>query len=260
MIKKPRSLSCGFFYVQIVNFAGYIYSMSTASPRTERFILFLFIAVLLLLGMLFSRVFVSMPDENSQMSYGYIDRNGSACISFEYDSVGDFHLGYATVKKDGKIFVIDTTGKEVARKPFFYRSESTEHKHLVENATPEYVQTLNNSFEILGSARCGNYLVRIQRQHHVAENGSISFDFVYCFIPQFRQESKPVLYDEAYNFSDALALVKTGKSGTSGDIHAVHRYGFIGPDGEFRIRPVYHAAHSFSEGRAAVGILRGFRH
>jgi hypothetical protein len=191
---------------------------------------------------------------------GYIDRNGHAVISFGYDSAGDFHSGYATVKKNGKIFVIDTTGNRVDRKPFTFRSDSNPHRHLVENAPSEYVQSLNQPYEIMGAATCGNYLVRIQRQHRISENGSISFDFVYCFIPQYRSKSKPVLYDEAYAFSDCLALVKTGKTGTSKDLHAIHRFGYVGPDGEFLIRPVYQAAHSFSEGRAAVGILRGFRH
>lgn len=232
--------------------------MPTATPRTERFILIFFLIVLCLTGLLFLRIFFSPLSEQPDFVYGYINSSGQARINFEYDSAGDFHGGFATVKKDGHVFVIDTQGRTTTRQPFVFQCDSTVNKHYIEVSDPSVLARYSQPYSILENSSNGYSLARIQRGHQIRGNGSGYFDFVYAFIHP-GDTTHPMLFNEAYSFHEGLALVKTGnrlnRPGFESD-----KYGFIGSDLSFRIRPVYHAAHSFSEGLAAVGILRHSHH
>ncbi len=52
------------------------------------------------------------PVQNREELFGYIDLNGQLKIAYQYEEAGDFKEGYAVVMKDGKRFLIDSTGKE----------------------------------------------------------------------------------------------------------------------------------------------------
>ncbi len=45
--------------------------------------------------------------------WGFIDKNGKIVIPAQFDCARNFHNGYAWVSKDGKLTLINTTGKEV---------------------------------------------------------------------------------------------------------------------------------------------------
>jgi len=46
-------------------------------------------------------------------NYGFVDKNGKQVISLIYDAAEEFKDGKAKVKKDGKEFYIDKTGKRI---------------------------------------------------------------------------------------------------------------------------------------------------
>jgi hypothetical protein len=54
-------------------------------------------------------------------------------------------------------------------------------------------------------------------------------------------------FDDAFNFSDGLALIESGEG----------KFGFIGEDGKYVINPVYKSANKFSEGLACVVMENG---
>ncbi len=76
--------------------------------------------------------------------YGFIDKTGKEVIPFEYDYVCDFHEGLAGARKNGKYGFIDKTGKVVI--PFEYNSVSAFHDGfvLVINDEESYYIDKNN--------------------------------------------------------------------------------------------------------------------
>jgi hypothetical protein len=91
-----------------------------------------------------------------------------------------------------------------------------------------------------------------------ADGKPASFDFAYSFIDQTNQNTKPLIFDQAFPFSDSLARVCGNAQWIGKRNYPRSNWGFIHPDGTYAARPVYFKAHSFSEGLAAVGILTNY--
>ena len=72
-------------------------------------------------------------------------------------------------------------------------------------------------------------------------NGSIELNRSNQFELYKAELSIPFIYDEAYNFNEGLAAVRTND-----------KWGFIDPAGQMVIAPSYDEVYDFSESRAVV--------
>ncbi len=231
--------------------------MTQASNKTERFILLLFAGVAATILLFVTGVFHIHFSSTPAVKYGYINTMGKAVIPFEYDSVGDFHNGLATVSKDAKLFVIDTAGIRVNAKPFVYRKDILEITHILNTRSAGEFTAMNKAYARVGPASFGKTLYRIQRANQRKKDApeQACFDFVYMFIDSLPTPGNYRMYEEAFPYSNGLALVRNETAKTRFREWQKHNWGYIGLDGSYRIRPLYTDAHSFSEGLAAVGIL-----
>jgi hypothetical protein len=231
--------------------------MTQSSKRTDRLILLLFVLVVLLLILFVTRVFHLPLPGKAPVKYGFINRQGQAVIPFEYDSIGDFSRGLATVAKDGHVFVIDTQGRKTDAKPFYFKKDTLEVSHIVITHTKGEYDRLNTPYVQIGPPCFEKILFRIRRMHRQnLQSPEVGyFDFVYLFRDQIKSSDNRIMYEEAFPYCDGLALVRNeiGKQGLRE--WQKHNWGFIGLDGTYAIRPLYIDAHSFSEGLAGVGIL-----
>ncbi len=75
-------------------------------------------------------VAVMKNPKNDEKLYGFIDKNGKTKIDFKYDEASLFNenTGYATVKRDRNLFLIDTTG----RKEYLFCDDVNRIEHSVE--------------------------------------------------------------------------------------------------------------------------------
>lgn len=231
--------------------------MNPTSKKTERLILLLFVSVIAVILLFVTGIIHLPPPAKPPIKYGFINTQGSAVTPFEFDSVGDFHQGLATVAKDGQVYVIDRKGKKVDTQPFSFRKDTISIVHIMRSHSVEEFSRLNRAFFLVCPPSYGKGLYRIRRAcHHKKETPEQgSFDFVYHFVDLKGGENNRIMYEEAYPYSDSLALVRneTDKKGLRE--WQRHNWGYIGLDAKYRIRPLYADAHSFSEGLAGVGIL-----
>jgi hypothetical protein len=230
--------------------------MSKASDRFEIFLILFFSSIIILVVLFLTGVFHFKIPAGPPVKYGYINKQGHVEIDIEYDSVGDFHHGLATVKKDGQLFVIDRSGKKTGEQPFFYKIDSIPIAHQMFSKDEAGYLSLNHRYTALGIPQCGKALYRIRRriQGSARPDGTHQFDFVYAYIDLHTPPAKPLVFEEAFPFSDSLALVrgpfeKSGKHKRPG-----RSWAFINAEGQYAVQPLYCDAHSFSEGLAAVAI------
>jgi hypothetical protein len=227
-----------------------------SSRRFETFLIFLFFIVSAIILLFVTGVFHFKAPAGPRLKYGFINTQGRVEIGIIYDSVGDFHQGLATVKKDGQLFVIDRNGQKTDFKAFHYQIDSLPIHHFLSSHTPEEDQKLDHSWAQLGEEQFGKKLFRIRRGKYISkrEGEGHTFDFVYTYIDT-RYGSKAVLFEEAYPYHDSLALVHAQYNKQWRSPSYFRNWAFINSEGQYICQPLYTEAHSFSEGLAAVGIL-----
>ncbi len=227
------------------------------ADRFENVLIVLFTLIILTFLLFITGVFHFKAPAGPPVKYGFINRLGKLQTDIVYDSVGDFHGGFATVKKGGQVFVIDTAGRKTTLKPFYFKAVSFDIHHHISSTTTTEFQALNRPYLALGNEKDGKTLFRILRQMRGSKSseGKHDFDFVYAFIDRHDPRFKPVVFEEAYPFCDSMALVRGAYGVRQGRPFSARSWGYIGPDGQFVVRPMYYDAHSYSEGLAAVAIL-----
>jgi hypothetical protein len=227
---------------------------SKTSGRFETFLIILFFSVSAVLLLFATGVIHFKAPAGPPLKYGFLNSSGKLEISLVYDSVGDFHHGLATVKQDGKVFVIDRQGNRTTDAPFHYQVDSLLVQHHYASIRPSEADSLDHSVVLIGPIQFGKQLVRIRREKKVAEKTTL-FDFVYAFIDTQHPDVKPRIFEEAFPYSDSLTLVR-GEYDRKWPHPSYYRnWTFLDRDGKYIARPIYSRAHSFSEGLAAVAIF-----
>ena len=144
---------------------------------------------------------------------GYIDHSGNFVIKPIFEAAEDFHDGLAIVKIDGELHCIDKYGNN--------------HDDDIESHMPEqaFESGYNPQYELHdGLVR----FVENQKFGYKDKEGNVIIK------PQ---------YFEAADFSEGLACVKKGKTGS---------WGYIDTSGKTVITPDFKQAKPFHEGLAAV--------
>jgi hypothetical protein len=228
---------------------------SKTSAKFETFLIIFFFTVSLVLLLFATGVFHLKVSEGPPLKYGFINTAGKAEIDLFYDSVGDFHNGLATVKKDGKVFVIDRNGNKTGVAPFHYQIDSLNIKHFIVLSPGEDSDSLRQHFSEIGKEQFGKKLFRILRDRKVNNKSKeVSYDFVYTYIDTQHKADHPPIYEEALPYHDSLSLVHAEYGKKWPHPSYFHNWAFIDLQGKYVTRPIYARAHSFSEGLAAVAI------
>lgn len=170
----------------------------------------------------------------------YIDLEGNRCFPYNYSNCGNFVGNKAVVQAlHGKHFAIDKNGEILFKfntKSFWHHVDSKfisyglEDKYLwlnPDNQTNHFVfkniNMIYNHFNEGFAAVCS------------------SVNNKWGFISDKAELLIPFIYDEAHNFNEGLAAVRTN-----------NKWGFIDTDGKMVIAPSYDEAYDFSESRAVV--------
>lgn len=144
---------------------------------------------------------------------GYIDRDGNFVITPAFEAAGNFHDGIAFVRVDGETRCIDRNGN------------FKEGVDLPEPQEPRIESGFDPHFEFHdGLAR----FVENQKFGYKDKDGNVII--------------KPIFFD-ATDFSEGLACVKKGKTGS---------WGYIDTSGRISIPARFRQAKPFHEGLAAV--------
>lgn len=170
----------------------------------------------------------------------YIDLSGNRCFPYNYSYCGNFVGNKAVVQAlHGRHFAIDKNGEILFKfntKSFWHHVDSKfisyglEDKYLwfnTDNQTNHFVfkniKMIYNHFNEGFAAVCS------------------SVNNKWGFISDKAELSIPFNYDEAYNFNEGLAAVRTND-----------KWGFIDPAGQMVIAQSYDEVYDFSESRAVV--------
>lgn len=207
--------------------------------------------------------------------WGYMDRSGRTIITPQFDDEGDFFEGVATVQKDGVWGYIDETGRPVI--PFRFESAGDfgeglapvqlhrrwgfidrSGKLVVEprfQAAAEFHEGLA-LVEVWNGIRCDDsdftkdtaplYAFRMHNTPPAVTIGCFSKEARFGFIDKLGRLVIAAKFRSASNFSEELAVVLGGESGTA--------YGYIDKTGRMAIAPAFDQASSFTEGLAAVEV------
>lgn len=187
---------------------------------------------------------------------GFVDRNGTQIIPPIYNHAWGFNEGLAAVNFSGRWGYIDPTGKNII------------------------------SFKYKDARPFSEGMARVSDEsglHFTKKDGVVVFFSVakFGFINNSGKHIIPKIFDNARDFSEGLAAVKTGNkwgyvtlSGTieippifedaasfSGGLARVrlnNAYGFIAANGKMMIKSQYLDAFDFSEGLAAVKTFSGW--
>jgi len=218
--------------------------MKNSSSRLTLIIFSVF--VLLLVGM---NYFLG-DGPASVIRYGFIDTKGRLIIPQEYDSVWDFHLGMAAVKKGKRTFMIDTSGKEV-NKPLQKYTVDSLPLTPPEHASHEEYKSGKFAEQLLVWKREGYPALYRVLDTVIWNSKNPGHHKFYKYF--FRKDSASAIrkYDIAFPYSENLALVRGGIEGKSNKNDFSFR--FVDIDEKFVITKPYPEAHSFSGGLAAVG-------
>jgi len=228
---------------------------SKASSRFETILIIFFFSTSLILLLFVTGVFHFKAPAGPPIKYGFLNKQGRLEISLEFDSVGDFHHGLATVKKNRQVYVINQQGQRTDSKPFRYQIDSLPIHHLMEShSRVEYAQ-LDKPYALMAPLQYGKVLFRILRRKYCASDQEThcTFDFSYAFI-DVQNGTKALQFEEAFPYSDSVALVHGQYDKMWPQISYSRNWAFINTEGQYICRPVYIDAHSFSEGLAAVAI------
>ncbi len=227
---------------------------SKASGRFETFLIIFFFSTSLIILLFATGVFHIKSPQGPPIKYGFLNKQGSLEIGLEFDSVGDFHHGLATVKKNGQVFVINRQGEKTDSKPFRYQIDSLPIHHLMETHSAVESAQLDQPYVPVAPAQYGKALYRILRKKYCSDKEShCTFDFSYAFI-DVQNGTKALQFEEAFPYSDSVALVHAEYGKVWRQISYSRNWAFINTEGQYICRPIYIDAHSFSEGLAAVAI------
>ena len=160
--------------------------------------------------------------------WGYLNREGKEIIPVKYDKAGDFINGRALVIMGEYASTIDTMNNIVDRESF---PDSVENRKP--QAMPGGRQAWRAGYELTGLCRDGRISVRKGKKCGFADtNGHIVV---------------PLIYDDAWEYSEGMARVKSGKL-----------WGYIDTNGKLVIPFKYRFALDFINGRAKVGQKDGW--
>ncbi|HXC06670.1 MAG TPA: WG repeat-containing protein [Bacteroidia bacterium] len=230
--------------------------MPKSSRLTDILIITLFVTISIVVVLFATGIIHFKPVAGPPVKYGFLDKEGKIAIALEYDSVCDFHQGLATVYKDGKTLVIDPWGKTVDTKPVRYRIDSLNISHILHSGGDKPDPALNRNCAVVTTPAYGKTLYRILLKTGKGEEVGHEhlYSFVYLFLPPESASERPHLYEIALPYHDSLAAVH-GEIGKKWNHRWFEKsWGFIDLHGEYRAKPFYCDAHSFSEGLAAVAI------
>ena len=204
-------------------------------------------------------------------NWGYVTAKGKYVVNPSFESAGFFYCGRARIVKEGKVGYIDTKGKIVIAPIYENGSDFSENKAFVvkEGEIPQCINTsgkviftapssaekvytfiegiakvVNADNEITYLNTHGKEVVPNQSQNSSLCEGLAAMkgqNGKYGYIDAKGTLQIDFQFEEAHNFCEGLALVKTGK-----------KYGYINKRGEFVINPQFVSARSFHEGMAAV--------
>lgn len=137
--------------------------------------------------------------------YGFVDRRGREVVPCIYDAVSEFYMGRAMVRFDKRYGIIDTTGRFVLQ--------------------PNYESTTYHGYKYVYR----DSLAMVEKDHKIGFvdlNGNLAI---------------PMLFEDAYHFTQGLACVKYQG-----------RWGYINTKGEIYIPFFFDYASPFEWGRAEV--------
>lgn len=183
--------------------------------------------------------------------WGYINERGEVAIPYQFDDAGDFQEGLAPVRLDRRWGFIDATGKPVIRPQF-------EAVAVFSGGLARFEAWDTISCDSLSPGQRATVYSKDDapplafRLHDPAALGIAG-----CF-PQglrygFVDKSGNVVIEprlvDADDFSEGLAAVRTEDSQA--------KYGYIDQGGKMVIQPRFVQAYAFSEGLAAVEVPDG---
>ena len=223
--------------------------------------------------------YVEDEEDNSELKYGFIDKNGNLVIGLQYDYANDYNDGLAVVSIDGEDgdyqIYINKAGEQAI--PYDYcachdfvgnyavaKIESGKWVVIDQNARLIFKLINKESKWVdigadfvsygLGEKQLwfrpdnpekhffGNNVKSIWSgfsEGYIAVLSSIYNKWGY--VSGQGEEAIPFVYDEAHNFKEGLAAVKIG------DL-----WGYVDYNGTMVIKPIYDEATDFCETRAIV--------
>lgn len=189
------------------------------------------------------------PDGWLRPKLGYVDKTGKVIKEPIYDEVTEFNEGLALVKKDGKVSIIDMTGKIIStiNKNYYGIGQFSEGLAGVSILVDKDKYITKYGF----IDKTGKEIIPPKYDYIELENGYQSFNNGFSIVGNF-EEGKgiidktgkvivPLIYDVVRVFREGLAVV--GKDGKSG---------FVNESGKLVIPLIYDYASNFKEGFAEV--------
>jgi hypothetical protein len=179
--------------------------------------------------------------------FGFIDTKGNVVIPPKFDNVRDFHHGLAVVKFENKYGYIDKTGELVIDKTGFHNCADFVNglAHVMEN-----VLSKGNFIDKTGTLKFSNrdFLRSKYSEGLINCAGEKGWGFIDIHdnfvIPPVYKFTAP-FYE-----SKAAVIPKKDKVGNS---NKANLYGFINPQNEMIIDPLYDGVDmEFSEGRCRI--------
>ena len=165
---------------------------------------------------------------------GYIDNKGKMVIPAQFNGCNRFSCGYARVTMSGRIYFVDTKGTIQNRVPmldncgsFYYNASNYQINNLWGMMDTNFETIIQPAFSSLG--RMSDVGLAIVRPTAKDKLGYLNKEGNLVVAPQ---------YDEAYSFSDGLAIVRIGD-----------KYGAIDKSGNFAINAVWDGLQECGEGR-----------
>ncbi|MEO4052439.1 WG repeat-containing protein [Solibacillus sp. CAU 1738] len=188
---------------------------------------------------------ISVPS-NIDFKYGFIDKTGKKVIAPQYDKVSDFNEGAAVALINGNQYIIDKTGKRIAKSERYYFYESDVFNDGLFRVTNTDLN--RDAFINKKGERISKYYTHVSNYKNGFARVTGEPDFLtdnskIGFINTSGKEIVSPKYTSAKDFSEGLAVVELNG-----------KYGFINTNGKEVIKPKYEDALSFSEGLAAVKI------
>lgn len=189
----------------------------------------------------------------SKSRYGFIDEDGNNVIEMKYDYADSFSEGLALFRTgtidEGTFGYIDKFGNTVIEPEFPYRDFTKNDQNFSEGLAPVRINRKMGFIDKMGR-------VVIETQFDNAWGFSEDLALVrtgdmrkgkYGFIDKQGQTVINLKYKMAKPFSEGLACAQIEDWGKG-------KYGFINKNGQWVIKPQYDRAESFSEGLAGVWI------
>ena len=175
------------------------------------------------------------PAGNADGSFiGFIDNKGKMVIPAQFNSCNRFSCGYARVTMSNRIYFVDTKGTIQNRVPmldncgsFYYNASNYLVNNLWGMMDTNFETLIQPAYNSLG--RMSDVGLARVRPTAGDKYGYLNKEGRIIVAPQF---------DEAYSFSDGLAIVRVGD-----------KYGAIDKSGNFAINAVWDDLSECGEGR-----------